>query len=137
MACPHNQAKINALNAEIDALEQDISDLEKNIEIYKKTQKDYCSLNDKMICVMNNLEENHISAGESYGNSDINNILKNIASQVSEIGNLIGECRDEINSIDEQIAAKKTEIDGLQGDCSSCQAAKYAALSLKERQQHS
>ena len=120
MPCKHNASKIVILKTQIKALERDISDLEANIEEYKKTQSDYSSLNDKMICVMNNLEGNHISAGESYGNSDINNILKNIALQVSEIGTLIGECRNEIESINEQISAKEAEIDSLQGDCSIC-----------------
>ena len=44
----------------------------------------------------------------------MDNILKNIASQVNEIGILIGNCRDEINSINEQIAAIKTDIDASQ-----------------------
>ena len=140
MACPHNQAKIDALNAEIDSLKQDINDLETNIEVYRKQMIKYMSFRDKINnCVKGNLEDgdNHVSADTPYDNGSLDNILNSSQNQINELSNNINECNKKKSEINEQISAKRTEIQSLQGDCSSCEAAKRAAATLHEKQHHS
>lgn len=121
MACVHNQAKINALNAEIHSKEQQIKGLNSNIDKCKKIKEKHQNFNDKIGCVISNLEGNTVVDGQSYDNGKMTECLTKSNDTIKDCDDIIALSDEKIISLNNEIDNLKSKIDSLQGDCSSCQ----------------
>ena len=135
MACAHNQAKINSIKQQIQNLRNDITNLKSNITKCDEIKKKHSDFNDKLRCVMNNLEGNYVVAGKTYDGGMMLNCSANAISTIKDCESIILESNNKITSIENEIRGLQREIASLNGDCSACAAAK-AVQTLNEKQHH-
>lgn len=136
MACVHNQAKINAIKAEIQRLQNDLTNLRSNISKCNEIKQKHTEFNEKLRCVMDNLSGNYVEAGKTYDGGMMLNCSANAISTIKDCESIILESNKQITLIQSKIRDLNRQIVSLSGDCSSCEAARYAALTLKEKQHH-
>ena len=136
MACVHNQAKINKLTQEIKSLQSQIDNLRNNITKTKIIKQKHINFNDKIECVMNNLSGNYVEAGKSYDGGKMLKCLVDSKNTIRDCDSIILESERQIKINERQILSLEQQIAKLDGDCNECEMARYAALTLKEKQQH-
>ena len=136
MACVHNQAKIDKIKAEIEKLQKDLTNLRNNISKCNEIKQKHTEFNEKLRCVMDNLSGNYVEAGKPYDGGMMLNCSANAISTIKDCESIILESNRQITTITNTIRNLNRQILSLNGNCSSCEAARYAALTLKEKQHH-
>ena len=120
MACSHNLAKIKAKEAEIKSKENDISLLRININKCNEIKGKHEKFNEKMNCVINNLEGNIVVPGETYDKGKMTECLTKSKETIIDCDDIVKESNTKISLLETEIKNLKVEIDDLQGDCYKC-----------------
>ena len=124
MACSHNQQKIDRIKGQIKKLEQDLADLNENIGKCRDIKNKHESFKDEINCVMTNLTNNYVKAGESYDGGNMTKCMIETQNTIIDCDNVIKASKEEIEKIKIEIESLNQSIEALQGDCSGCAAAK-------------
>jgi len=120
MACVHNQARINELNAQITEKEGQISDLNSNISKCCDIREKHNNFNKSIDCVINNLEGNTVVAGVAYDQGMMSECLNSSNDTIKDCDNIIKTSQDKIELLRVEIESLRSTIASLQGDCSLC-----------------
>lgn len=120
MACVHNQAKINELNAQITIKETQISDLNSNISKCCDIREKHNNFNKSIDCVINNLEGNTVVAGVPYDQGMMSECLQSSNDTIKDCDNIIKTSQEKIELLRVEIESLRSSIASLQGNCSLC-----------------
>ena len=121
MACVHNQAKIDQLNAEIKTKHQQIDGLKDNINKCGEIKEKHEQFNEKINCVITNLADNYVVQGQSYDNGKMTECLTNSKNTISDCDDIIKLSDEKIILLECEIENLRNQIVSLDYDCSSCQ----------------
>lgn len=120
MACVHNQAKIDDLNAQIKKKQTEITGLKSNIEICKDIKEKHKNFADKVDCVRKNLVENTVVAGQTYDQGKMTKCFDLAYRTIGDCNNLILESNKKILLLEKEILSLEHTISTLQGNCALC-----------------
>lgn len=120
MACVHNQAQINALTAQIREKQSQINNLNNNIAKCKDIKSRHENFNDKINCVINNLEGNTVVAGVPYDKGKMSECLNSSNDTIKDCDNIVLQSGQKIRSLENEILSLERAIASLQGNCSAC-----------------
>lgn len=132
MACPHNQAQIDAKRAQIQMKQQQITSLNNNINEVNSIMQKHQAFGDKIKCVMDNLDGNTIQAGVAYDNGKMTECFAKTNQTIKDCEDIIRISENKKEQLNSEIQQLHTEINGLQGDCGTCAAEKAAAAANSE-----
>ena len=120
MACVHNQAQINALTAQIKEKHSQINNLNNNISKCKDIKNRHENFNDKINCVISNLEGNTVVAGVPYDNGKMTDCLNSSNDTIRDCDKIVLHSSNKILLLEYEISRLESTIASLQGNCSAC-----------------
>lgn len=122
MPCPCNQNEIDKLDKKIKDLQDDIEAIDDNIKKCKKIKENHENFKETISgCVIFNLSENHVKAGEPYDkNGNMDNCIKYADETINDCDNIISESKQQKIIKENSIVVLKAEKKKYQGDCSNC-----------------
>ena len=120
MACVHNQAQINVLTAQIREKQNQINNLNNNISKCEDIRKKHSFFNEKMNCVISNLEGNTVVAGVPYDNGKMSECLNDSNKTIRDCDNIILQSNQKKHLLEREILSLERSIASLQGNCSAC-----------------
>lgn len=120
MACVHNQAKINELNAQIEKKQQQISNLNRNIIQCRNISEQHHKFNEKVNCVINNLDDTTVIAGVPYDYGKMTECLNGSNQTIESCDAIIKESLNRIKLLRSEISSMRITVASLQGNCYAC-----------------
>jgi len=127
MACSHNQRKIDAINNQITANEDQITTLEGNITKCTTIRDNHDKFNEKVNCVINNLEGNTVFMGAPYDNGKMTSCLESSKETITDCDTIISESNKKIQELQRVNLSLEQSIASLQGTCYECRVAEEQA----------
>ena len=120
MACVHNQSIINELMAQINEKQQQITSLNINITKCREIALNHQKFNEKVNCVINNLEGNTVVAGVSYDQGKMTDCLNSSNKTISKCDIIIEQSQKKIGVLEREILSLESRIASLDCICATC-----------------
>ena len=120
MACIHNQAKINSIIKEINVKQNKIDDLKANITKSNEIKEKHQQFNNKLQCVMENLNGNYVEAGKTYDGGKMLKCSVDTMKTIKDCESIILESGKSVKTLENEIRSLKQQMANLNGDCFSC-----------------